>query len=374
LKEFNKMTYVSLRIESVGFLDLGNNGYTALATMKGTFATTKLYRGIKVKGKVVMPDSQSDEAIVEPKVILSKQMSMLRPDYNNRFHAAVQIEEDGSFEKTVPESCKLVVTASSANAAAFHKVFKIPKADTSDSEHELGEIKLTEGVKISGTVVNRDGKPVEGQVVQILHQVKGSPYMQNQVYGHDISDAEGKFELPPRAGRCTISLVAQANINNKLVKPKGKLLLTKPISLRLKVGQPTEEIEIRESKTWKIHGIVNFQGDKPNLNHYDTGTQSQAMVEVDDDGRFEYEVVDGISPYIIIYQSTGSGMNMARLTNKSVKEHGKHFGGSPGTEGQAFQLKKVKSDIGPLEFELVKHIPDPRTTFEQFFDWYYFGE
>lgn len=99
------------------------------------------------------------------------------------------------------------------------------------------------------------------------------------------------------------------------------------------------------------------------------------QLPLSDDGSFEARVIDGAeSSYLIIYGSSGSEIEMALLSRDSRKEFGKHFSTSLESEAQYFQFKKVSSDIGPLEFRMVKYLPDERTVMEQIFDWYYFGE
>ena len=180
--------------------------------------------------------------------------------------------------------------------------------------------------------------------------------------------------LPPREGKCDISLVETAVVRKEVVKTKGDLLIAKPVSVTLKAGTPADDVEIRESKTWKIHGVVKYEKEKPSINFYN-GSQSQNKILLSDDGSFEARVIDGAeSSYLIIYGSSGSEIEMALLSRDSRKEFGKHFSTSLESEAQYFQFKKVSSDIGPLEFRMVKYLPDERTVMEQIFDWYYFGE
>lgn len=373
---FNEMTYIHSQVKAEGFIELGQNGsgFEQLGAFKGKFSAVKLVRAIKITGKVVLPDGQSDEELVDPKLQVAKKMSSFMPDYNKWFQASVSMNPDGSFEQLVPENCNLQLTASSGNAAALQKQFKIPKAESAEDVHDLGELKLKEGTRVSGVVLDRDSEPVEGQVVLIRQKINKNGYMQSYIDGHAVSDSEGKFELPPREGKCDISLVETAVVRKEVVKTKGDLLIAKPVSVTLKAGTPADDVEIRESKTWKIHGVVKYEKEKPSINFYN-GSQSQNKILLGDDGSFEARVIDGAeSSYLIIYGSSGSEIEMALLSRDSRKEFGKHFSTSLESETQYFQFKKVTSDIGPLEFRMVKYLPDERTMMEQIFDWYYFGE
>ena len=166
---FNEMTYIHSQVKAEGFIELGQNGsgYEQLVAFKGKFSAVKLVRAIKITGKVVLPDGQSDEELVDPKLLVAKKMSSFMPDYNKWFQASVSMNPDGSFEQLVPENCNLQLTASSGNAAALQKQFKIPKAESAEDVHDLGELKLKEGTRVSGVVLDRDSEPVEGQVVLI---------------------------------------------------------------------------------------------------------------------------------------------------------------------------------------------------------------
>ncbi|QEG20496.1 hypothetical protein [Mariniblastus fucicola] len=372
--EVNVKTYVSRNVSAKGYLELNQNrGFTPLSTFTGDFGKIKLVRGIKIKGKVVMPDAQSDEKLAAPKVFIAKKMSSLMPDYNNLFQRYCTVKEDGTFEATVIENSKLLVTASSDNAAATHKEFKIRKPESDDDVQDLGEIKLQDGVTASGVVLNRDGEPVEGQIVRIQQKMSQSRIAQNMVYGHAVSDADGKFTLPPRAGDCRISLVNKAAIDNKLVEVKGKLLLAKPFAITLEFGQPVAEIEIREGKVRKIHGVINFEGDKPNLS-YSGMDSNQSEVKLNSDGSFEFEVVDGIKPWLMINKHDGEQWYMARLSTESLRQFRDRFSGAPENNAQFFQFNEVDSDIGPLEFDMVKHVAlEQRSVSDQIVDWLLFG-
>ena len=248
-----------------------------------------------MQGKVVLPDGHADEDLVEPKIYVMKKMSSLNPDWNNMFQSHGNVSEDGSFEMTVPENCKLTVTAYSANAASKSMEVKIPKSEALGQEEDLGEIKLKPGVSVSGIVLDKDGQPVEGQIVQSQQTVRTS-YMAFTVDGYAKSDSEGKFQLPPREGACDITLVERATIDGKEVKVEGEVLMAKPDKLTLKKGVAPKELEIREGRTWKIHGVISYEGEKPNLN-YSSGSGHQKTVELDSDGRFEFEVVEGAVSY-----------------------------------------------------------------------------
>ena len=360
-------TYITRSVSADGFIDTNRNqSFTQLSTFKGDFGKIKLLRGIKIKGTVKLPDSQSDGELVAAKVYVSKKMSSLMPDYSNAFQKFVKVGEGGVFEAVVPEDCKLLVTTSCDNAAASTQTFTIKKCDGEGDEQDLGDIKLKEGVSVSGVVLDSDGKPVEGQIVHSRQTVQQSSIVYSAVYGNAVTDAEGKFKLPPREGELDITLVKQASIDNKQVKVKGDLIMAKPVKLTLKAGEAVPDIEIRECPTYKVHGVVNFEKSKPNIST-SSGSNAQVQIKVKDNGEFEVEVVEGTTPYLMIFDSNGSESKVARLSTSSRK----YFSGNTREDSQFFSLKKVTSDIGPLEFTMVPQVIESTTFSEMLYEWYF---
>ena len=376
--EIKEKTYINRTVTAPGFLETGQRGgFTKLSEFKGKFKDTKLSRAIKITGRLVLPAGQTEEEFVAPKVYLAKKMNGMIPDYNNMFRQNAKVDKEGKFAAIVPEDCKLNITASCDNAATSQKQFTIKKSESAEDEQDLGEIKLKEGVSVSGTVVDLDGEPVEGQIVQLQQTVKrNGNFTQSNVYGYAISDEDGKFKLPPREGKCTISLVKKAYIDGKQVKAKGDLIMAKTLEMTLKPDKPVEDIEIRESKTWKISGVVEF--DKTigmtTLVRSSSSSSQSYEVKLDENGRFEFEVVRESEPWLSIYGYKDSKMYLANMSSSSVKEFKDRFTGNVNNEGTFFQLKKVDSDIGPLEFRLLEQLVDDRSLSERLFDWYYFGE
>ncbi len=375
--KINDKTYVNRTVTAAGYLETSQQGgFTQLGSFKSDFGKIKLSRAIKITGKLVLPVGQQEEELAEPKIYVTKKMTGLVPNYNNMFQQYCKVDKDGRFAAVVPENCKLLLTASCNNAATTGQQITINKSESATDEQDIGEIKLKEGVSVAGTVLNLSGEPVKGQIIQLQQTDSKNVYMQHAHDGYAISDEEGKFKLPPREGKCVISLVKQANIGGKLVKAQGELIMAKTIPIKLKVGEPVDDIEIRESKTWTISGVINYDktiGMTTQIQSSSSNGQ-QHEVELDGDGHFEFQVVDESKPWLSVYGYKDSNMYMASLSSSSLKQFRDRFTGNPASEGTYFQMKKVTADIGPLEFTLVKQFVDDRGWGERLFDWYYFGE
>ena len=376
LIKINDKTYINRTVSVAGYMETSQRGgFKQLATFKGNFGKIKLSRAMKITGKLVLPTGQTEEELVDPKIHIAKKLKGMVRNYNE-FQRTAKVDEDGNFETLVPENCKLHITASCDNAATVEKTFTIRKSESKEDEQDLGEIKLKEGISVSGIVVNRDGEPVEGQIVKLQQMAGRNNLIKNIVYGYAISDSDGKFKLPPREGECTVALVKQAYIDGKQVKVKGKLLMAKELTMKLKVGDPVEVIEIRESKTWKISGVIKYDktiGMTPIIRSSASSGQ-QYELELDEEGNFEIEVVDESKPWLSVYAYKGSKIYMATMSKSSLNQFEDRFNGNIRSERMHFQLKEITSDIGPLEFTLREQFVDDRSVSERLFDWYYFGE
>lgn len=371
---FTDMTYITRTVSAEGYLEQNRNGgFVKLSSFTGKLGNIKLNRGIKIKGKVALPDGHADEKLIQPKVYLAKVMSSISPDWNNMFQAPCTVAEDGTFEKTVPENCKITVTCSADNAATSTHEFKIPKSKSENEEQDFGELKLKEGVVVSGVVLDRDGEPAEGQVVQFQQDVKNRNMVSSFVYGYAQTDSEGKFKLPPREGKGEVTLVESGRIGGEAIKVKGKVLMTKPIKLTIKEGQPAADLEIQEANAHKVHGFIQYEGVKPTV-YVSYGRSNQSQVEVDADGKFEVEIVEGVTPWMVIQKWDGNDQMMARMSSNCRREFGKYFSSSISDENYYFQFKKVTSDVGPLEFKMVKRYRDDRSMVDRFVDWFYYGD
>lgn len=372
--KINDMTYVSRTITAAGYLEQNRNGgFIQLKRFSGKLGTTKLARGVKIKGKVKLPDGHADEKPIQTKVFVSKVMTSVTPDWNNMFQATCTVSEDGTFEKTVPENCKIMVTCSADNAATSSHNFKIAKSKSMEDEQDLGELKLKKGVAVSGVVVNRDGEPVAGQVIKMQQNIMNQSYVSSFVYGYAVSDEEGKFTLPPREGSSEISLVESGQIDGKEVKVKGKLLTVKPVSLTIKEGKPPAELRIEEAPAHKVYGTIQFEGTNPTV-YFSYGQSNQTQFKVDDDGTFEFEVVEGVTPWLIIQQRAASEVMVARMDSESRKEFGKYFSSAISEDTYYFQFKKIKTEIGPLNFRMIRQFYDDRSMVDRLVDWYYYGD
>lgn len=373
----NNGVYVSRTITAPGYIELSNpnspTGFIQLRTFEGDFKKIKLNRGVKIRGKIVLPANLAEAKLRSPKLLVQKKANGLMPNFNRMFQQYVGVSDDGTFEAMVPENCKLTLTAFADNAATTRHPITIPKSDSKDDEQDIGEIKLKEGVSVSGIVLNRQGEPIAGQVVQIRQSELSNRVMLSYILGHAVSDADGKFKLPPREGKCQISVVPEGTIDGKQIKVKGEHLIVKPMSLTLGTDKPAKEIELKECEMLRVHGVVSFTGIKPTI-RIGIPSQGQKSVLVKEDGSFEAQVPAESAASLIIFRYDGTAHYEGKLSSESIAKFGQQFAGSAGEAKTVFQLKELMSDLGPLEFEMVQRIVDDRSFTERMFDWMVYGD
>ena len=144
----------------------------------------------------------------------------------------------------------------------------------------------------------------------------------------------------------------------------------------MKKDKPAKPITIQEIATWKVTGSVST----PEATKTDrethiwiTAGQDQTQVKPDANGRFEFEVPDGVEISIYMVGSSGSGsMHFPRPTTKTLKSFRKHFKGLQ-EHTQMFTLKDIHSDIGPLDFTMEPYEAETISATDMFWEWLLFG-
>ncbi len=363
--ELTSKTWLSCRVTAEGFLPLEKElyGRSEVARFKGDFKKIRLKRAIKVTGRITMPASAADEKLLNPQIRFSRSTSNM----SLQFHESGGIAKDGSFTALVPDDCELNVAANSYNAAAAMKTIKIEKWDSGNGVQDLGIVQLKEGVSISGVVLSIDGKPVEGQVVNIAQRIHS--LVVNEIV---VTDAEGKFKLPPREGKAVIKLIDRAYVDGKVIKVNGEVLIANPIVLTLRPGKLMEEIQIREAETCSIHGSVAFEDGSVPRNVYmaadDAMTSMQYRIDVDSAGRFKFKAAKDSAINLMIMYNEENILFFSSLKKESLVRNRDFLKGYK-NESQHFQFKPLKENVGPLDFVLLEHIPDETTVTELLFDW-----
>jgi hypothetical protein len=372
-----------LDVEAKGYLPF--NTFVAGEQWKGfdgQLEKVKLKQAVKVVGKIVPPASASGTQLHRPRFEVHEPDGWIHKE--QRFHVWKECETDGSFEFLVPEGIKLDLIASSDNFAPLKTDFRVQQSDVSPpeiSEHKLGNLHLQNGVVVSGRVLDNEGEPVAGQVVQISQSFNLANSTTADVEAFAVTNEEGKYELPPRWGECTIFLAKEGKAAEQKVKTKGPLLTAKPIKLTLDRKKNAErEVEIKEVSTRRIFGRVVLEDGSPGnaasiayLGSEQGMSYFSEHFDVDEKGEFEMETIEGTTfQFLVVSPSEDEHTYYdAKLSDASMSKFREHLEGEQGRAGQTFKLTAKTDDVGPLEIVLVEKVrKDEMTLTDRIIDWF----
>lgn len=355
------------QINAEGFLPVHDFlwGMKEISEFDGNFGTVALKRAVKVTGRLVLTASAGDEKILDPIVrFTSSNKSSAAP-----FHQGAEFSDDGSFEAILPEDCQVKMIAYSKNAAAISKTVTIEKFDPAKDAQDLGEFQLPEGVAVAGVVLTRNGSPVENQSIYLTQKIDGQ-----HVHTLSITDVLGEFELPPRLGEVIVRLNEEVGADGKATNSTGRKLTASPVELTLRPGEPVKPIEFREAETFLISGSVALEDGRIPKQVYvaisgQDGTSHDQQV-IGKDGEFAFAIARGLKTSLIIMHKSGDKESFfvcslsgdSLLQNRDAIENYQD-------DVQIFNFKPIQKNIGPLDFILQKHTPEPTTATEKVFNW-----
>ena len=234
--------------------------------------------------------------------------------------------------------------------------------------------------RVSGVVFNLEGDPVEGQIVLIRQATKNVGYFSNQIDGYAMSDANGRFTLPPREGTVKISLSSTGMIDGRRAH-STPVLPSKSQRLKLTSGKEPKFVEINEQRTWKVSGTIEPPPELAlsGISAWVSGNGSDdyQKINLNAEGTFEIKAVEDAKITLWISgQKTGVFYD-AKLTDDSYdrnREDLDNLDRASGTMNQQFRLHPVRGDVGSLDFVLSKYEYKQKTPVESFFDIFDGGE
>ena len=355
------------RVTAEGYLPESKTVFrrSELAKFDGNFGRLTLKRAVKVTGRISMPASAGDEALQQPKI----SFKLVTESKAQRFQQSAEFSEDGLFEVTLPEDCQMKMVAYSNNAAAISKTVKIEKFDPDNDGQDLGEIQLKEGVPVSGVVLTRNGSPVENQSVYLWQDLDGQV-----VHATAITDALGEFDLAPRLGKVIVKLNERLDKDGKAANSTGRKLTARAVNLTLRQGEAAKPIEFREAETFLIKGSVSLADGRVPDNVYVALTNDSdnrhEQCDIGKDGTFAFAIPRGLqSTLVIAYNGDDEDtFFVSSLRSESLNQHRDAFVNYK-DDTQAFFIKPIEDHIGPLDFVLLKHIPEHSTATEKVFNW-----
>ena len=357
---------VELVVSATGYVDAVH--YAPLDTFHGNFPAIQLRESIKIKGRFKTATDKPESDPINGVVMVVEELGQLPTalQYERRFTKRATLEDDGSFELSVPKSSKLHLTVLTDSAAPWtHRVSATPPAvDRVDqpppSEISIGEHSLPAGVRVKGIVIDRENSPAIGQVVQLYHDTNAVQFVDTAIRSFVVTDSLGQFELPPHLGKVTISLVKNGTtFDGRSIAVPGEPMAATPIVLDLKANSPVQFLEIKETNLWKVHGNLKIP-DGAKFSEFRIAITSGSSrnktrwLSIDDNGKFKFESVEGAGFRLDFHHETAGERVQVQLEDATYETHSNQFTGSPFKPAQNFEIKPLKQNLGPLWFNVVR--------------------
>ena len=194
-----------------------------------------------VTGTILLPDGKPLTAPVRIRVVQLRSLESRRSSQDTRWQD-VQTS-DGTFSLAVTSKGVYTVTAIARGFAATNSE---PFNTVEDADNPI-KIVLSEGVSLSGIVVNEQNEPIPGAVVQpvSLGMPATNRRRDNSDFGSIKTDADGRFEFPN---------LASAPERFKISKENYCPTVTEPYDL--KAHDPTFPLKLTLTVGGTIRGLV----------------------------------------------------------------------------------------------------------------------
>lgn len=373
-------TNLTVRATKEGYI-VGKKDEWLDDSFKGKIKVLVLKRGIAITGKVIAPDGSGD-APESAVVRIGQKASSNWQDYNKLFEKKVECDAEGEFKLVAPEGEKFILVATAENYSAVEKRIEIPNRKTEDQTetHELENVELKRGAKITGVFLDRDGLPKAGVVIRAKRDITiESRNNIGSVSAWAKTDVEGYFELTPQLGKCVITTTERGRVKGEQIETDGDLPRMTPFKLTVREDEESVDIELQEAQVFTIRGRISSKDDERHLKNiqmiYGPEGEGQESVEVDDDGNYEFKEIAETPGTIFVFGSERGGYYMARITTESLKKHRDVLGSSSHRSSQAFRYKGFTYDIDDLNFDLKFHGSNESngSSWADFVDWYFYG-
>lgn len=238
---------------------------------RGKLAQFRLARGRVVSGRILAPDGRP---VVGASIAVISTYR-LRYEWESRFGKqgigremsyrphAVKSDGKGRFEVTLPIQARGEILVDTPDCAPQRVAVK---ADAT----EAGDIKLSKGWRLSGKLLNRQGKPVAGQIVELESRDGGSiPNQFAPLTRLAKTDSQGRFELPPARGVFSVTLTPCSWGDSggwpRLVADGPSVLLA-PTVVQLDGSDPSPTIVLREPEAVTLSGRITWEDGRPAKN------------------------------------------------------------------------------------------------------------
>jgi hypothetical protein len=332
-------------------------------TFDGKLPDITIKREIVATGTLAPPKGPETEPIENARLAIGMKVGNSW-NFDDAMENMIHCDNEGSFEFSVPEDSNLFVLIQADNYPLCWRKISIPAMVDEEQVHDVGEISLNSGTKISGVVLDQDRVPRANAIVSISQQLKKIGNLKKTIV-YAQTDVEGFFELPPRVGKCVVAVVASGVIDGEEIKSEGGLLPIKPMTFDFDENQESVEIELIESPVYKISGTANWaDGNDQNkatpkiMFRLDGLHERNQEVTLDAEGNFEFEALEGLAGRIWVVggnspHDPGEDGNIeGRLTTESLKQNRGVW--DPGADriGNSFEFTGFERDVSNIEIDL----------------------
>lgn len=332
----------------------------------GKLAKLRLTRGRVVAGRILAPDGRpvQDAAIhatlhYPHRFDWEPQGDFQDADGKTRWisYTARPVKSDtgGRFDVTLPVQAYAELCVDAPDWAPRRVGVQADAA-------QVGDVKLTKGWPLSGKVLNKNGQPVAGQVIQLqgIDGGKISNYFA-PLTRSDKTDSAGRFKLLPASGEFTLHVVPATFFYSAGEDPglvaDGPLVLLAPTVVRLDGSDPKPTIVLREPETVTLSGRVVWEDGRAaegsELNAFGESSEpvngrpyyELAAGRSDKEGRYTVDVPRGITIHLSSYGRSGPDHRLywpwPQFSPKAVQ-----------LDMGSVVLKNVTEDIGNLDWVL----------------------
>jgi beta-lactamase regulating signal transducer with metallopeptidase domain/protocatechuate 3,4-dioxygenase beta subunit/peroxiredoxin len=260
----------------------------------------RLVRGRVVAGRILTPDGQPVANASIRAISSYYRESDPKPKFGLVDMQPIASDAEGRFELSIPSQTYTEMVVKTPDWAPQRVAIQ---ADATT----IGDVKLAQGWQLSGQLLNRQGQPVGGQVVEIRSFDGGKVFpVRFPLTRSAKTDAEGRFKLLPASGKFTVGLTPASlyDSDDGSLTADGPLVLLSPTDVQLDGRDPSPSIVLQEPEAVKLSGRVTSEDGSP-VNGLEFGVWS------------EY-------PSVVASQESHNGMPLCELAAAWTDQEGRY--------------------------------------------------
>ena len=352
------------RLSIMGFVKAdGYPDYKCHFSAKDPASEIKLFKvkmspGNKISGKVVSPAGETDpplNAIV--RLIGESQASKLQYRWRS---SAIQCDANGEFTAWIPKEGQIELTATSQNFAAIRKPIVT-------SKERIADVPLQKGTSLYGKVLDRDGTPVVGAIVNASEVRNDNARLGQPGIFWPLSVASktnrfGFFRLPPLNGKFRLAISSQGTprTHDRMLTADAMPIVSPKIISVHGLGMIQHDVELRACETSKVSGTIRWEDGSPAKNVYVRAYQMVGGSGVD----LSKATTNEVGEYAVFLPKNSDRNTCGLVVIGAVAPSGKSMVGYAKTNltgikerVQRVNFETVESDLSGIDWELRERDP-----------------